>query len=116
MIGYAIIRFGLTYYRQEVVVLWGLQEAQVIAVITGLVALGFLIWRDVVEPATGSKLGTVGFAAISDLKRSALRARAAQASWAAAPFKERAAVMRRGAGALGEVQRQHPWLIRESGG
>ena len=44
-IGYGIIRFGLTFYRQEVVVLWGLQEAQVIAAITGLVALGFLIWR-----------------------------------------------------------------------
>jgi len=44
-IGYGIIRFGLTYYRQEVVVLWGLQEAQVIAVITTLIALGFLMWR-----------------------------------------------------------------------
>ena len=44
-IGYGIIRFGLTYYRQEVVVLWGLQEAQVIAVITTLIALGFLTWR-----------------------------------------------------------------------
>jgi phosphatidylglycerol:prolipoprotein diacylglycerol transferase len=44
-IGYAIIRFGLTFYRQETVVLWGLQEAQVIAVASGLVALGVLIWR-----------------------------------------------------------------------
>ena len=44
-IGYGIIRFGLTYYRQEVVMLWGLQEAQVIAVITTLIALGFLMWR-----------------------------------------------------------------------
>ena len=44
-VGYGIIRFGLTYYRQEVVVLWGLQEAQVIAVITTLIALGFLMWR-----------------------------------------------------------------------
>ena len=43
-IGYGIIRFGLTYYRQEVAVLWGLQEAQVIAAITGFVALGFLVW------------------------------------------------------------------------
>ena len=31
--------------------------------------------RPVVEPATGDKLGTVGFAALSDLERSALRAR-----------------------------------------
>jgi hypothetical protein len=29
--------------------------------------------RPVVEPATGDKLGTVGFAALSDLERSALR-------------------------------------------
>ena len=43
--GYAVIRFGLTYLRQETVVLWGLQEAQVIAVITGLVALAVLAWR-----------------------------------------------------------------------
>jgi hypothetical protein len=27
------------------VVLWGLQEAQVLALVTGLAALGFLIWR-----------------------------------------------------------------------
>jgi len=44
-IGYALIRFGLTFLRQETVVLWGLQEAQVVAVVTGLVALGVLIWR-----------------------------------------------------------------------
>lgn len=44
-IGYAVIRFGLTYYRQETVIVWGLQEAQVIAVVTGVVALGVLIWR-----------------------------------------------------------------------
>jgi len=50
-IGYAIIRFGLTFYRQEVMVLWGLQEAQVIALVTGLVALGFLIWRLLTQTA-----------------------------------------------------------------
>jgi phosphatidylglycerol---prolipoprotein diacylglyceryl transferase len=44
-IGYAVIRFGLTYLRQETVILWGLQEAQVIALITGVVALGVLGWR-----------------------------------------------------------------------
>jgi uncharacterized membrane-anchored protein YhcB (DUF1043 family) len=44
-VGYAIIRFGLTYYRQEAIVAYGLQEAQVIALVTGVLALGVLIWR-----------------------------------------------------------------------
>lgn len=44
-IGYAFIRFGLTYLRQETVVLWGLQEAQLIAVVSGLAALGVMLWR-----------------------------------------------------------------------
>jgi phosphatidylglycerol:prolipoprotein diacylglycerol transferase len=43
--GYAVIRFGLSYYRQETIVALGLQEAQVIAVVTGVVALGVLVWR-----------------------------------------------------------------------
>ena len=73
--------------------------------------------RPVIEPATGDKLGTVGFAALSDLERSALRAREAQVAWAAVPFSERAAVMRGAA----ELWKNHgddiqSWLIRESGG
>lgn len=44
-VGYAVIRFTLTFLRQETIVLWGLQEAQLIAVITGLVALAFGAWR-----------------------------------------------------------------------
>src|ERR1700749_105502 len=73
--------------------------------------------RAVVEPATGNKLGTVGFAALSDLARSAQRARAAQVAWAAAPFRERAAVMRRAAGMWAQYSDHiQGWLIRESGG
>jgi benzaldehyde dehydrogenase (NAD) len=73
--------------------------------------------KDVVEPATGDKLGTVGFAALSDLERSALRARQAQVSWAAAPFSERAAVMRRAAELWARYSDDiQGWLIRESGG
>src|SRR5580693_2489736 len=73
--------------------------------------------RTVVEPATGDNLGTIGFAALSDVKRSAILARAAQLTWAAACFKERAAVMRRAA----ELWEKYGddiqgWLIRESGG
>jgi phosphatidylglycerol:prolipoprotein diacylglycerol transferase len=44
-IGYAVIRFTLTFFRQETVVLWGLQEAQVIALVTGVIALGVAAWR-----------------------------------------------------------------------
>src|SRR4029077_4163294 len=73
--------------------------------------------RPVIEPATGDKLGTVGFAALSDLERSALRARAAQVSWAAAPFRERAAVMRRAAELWAQYSDDiQSGLIRESGG
>jgi len=44
-IGYALIRFGLTFLRQEAIVIWGLQEAQVIALISGIVALATIVWR-----------------------------------------------------------------------
>jgi phosphatidylglycerol---prolipoprotein diacylglyceryl transferase len=44
-IGYAVIRFGLTFLRQETIIIWGLQEAQVIALITGASALGVMAWR-----------------------------------------------------------------------
>lgn len=44
-VGYAIIRFGLTYLRQETVIVWGLQEAQVIALVTGVLAIGVMAWR-----------------------------------------------------------------------
>lgn len=42
-IGYAAIRFGLTFFRQETVLLWGLQEAQLIALATGLAATAALL-------------------------------------------------------------------------
>jgi phosphatidylglycerol---prolipoprotein diacylglyceryl transferase len=44
-LGYAVIRFSLTFLRQETVIVWGLQEAQIIAVATGLVALALLAIR-----------------------------------------------------------------------
>src|SRR5258708_3974547 len=42
--GYAVIRFGLTFYRQEVVLVWGLQDAQGIPLATGVLARPALIW------------------------------------------------------------------------
>ncbi|WP_158889912.1 benzaldehyde dehydrogenase [Amycolatopsis anabasis] len=70
----------------------------------------------VVEPATGGELGRVGAGAAGDLANSAARAAEAQRAWAATPFQERAAVLRR----AGDLWTQHAeelgsWLIREAG-
>ena len=70
----------------------------------------------VVEPATGDELGRTGLAGADDVARSACRAAEAQREWAAAPFEERAAILRR-AGDLWERQAADVewWLIREAG-
>lgn len=72
--------------------------------------------RTVTEPATGDSLGEVGLADATDVARAAERAREAQRAWAAVPYEERAAVLRR-AGALFESEAadiEH-WLVREAG-
>ncbi len=51
----------------------------------------------VVEPATGAELGRLGAAGPEDVDRAARRAKDAQRDWAAAPYAERAAVLRRAA-------------------
>jgi len=38
-LGYALVRFVLTYFRQETVIVAGLQEAQVVALVTAIVAV-----------------------------------------------------------------------------
>jgi phosphatidylglycerol---prolipoprotein diacylglyceryl transferase len=54
-IGYGLIRFGLTFVRQESVIVFGLQEAQIVALVTSIVAVGFLVARAIrrnsAEPA-----------------------------------------------------------------
>ncbi|UFS59796.1 benzaldehyde dehydrogenase [Subtercola endophyticus] len=72
--------------------------------------------RDVVEPATGAVLGSIGIADASDAARAAESASRAQKAWAATPPEERAAVLRR----AGQLWEQHQdeidsWLIREGG-
>ncbi len=42
--GYALGRFSLTFVRQEAVVVWGLQQAQAVALIVLLLALGGGAW------------------------------------------------------------------------
>ena len=44
-IGYAVIRFVLTYLRQEPIIVVGLQEAQLIALGTALLAVLVIVWR-----------------------------------------------------------------------
>ena len=70
----------------------------------------------VVEPATGHELGQIGMAGPSDVARAAKAAAAAQPAWAALPFHQRAAVLRR----AGDLWAQHAeevqgWLVREAG-
>ncbi|NKS17147.1 benzaldehyde dehydrogenase [Prescottella equi] len=71
---------------------------------------------DVVEPATGDVLGSVGVAAVTDVDRAARTAALAQPSWAARTGQDRAAVLRRAALALEDARDEvERWLIRESG-
>ncbi len=70
----------------------------------------------VVEPATGAEIGRAGTANAEDVEAAAAKAAAAQPAWAALPYTERAAVLRR-AGALWEQHADEvgDWLAREAG-
>jgi benzaldehyde dehydrogenase (NAD) len=68
------------------------------------------------EPATGEVLGTAGGGDANSIARAAASAAEAQRSWAATPFDDRAAIVKR----AGELMEKHRaelihWLIRESG-
>ncbi len=68
------------------------------------------------EPATGEALGTAGAGNAESVARAAASAARAQRDWAATPFSERVAVVRRAAELL---ERHRPelirWLVREGG-
>jgi len=71
---------------------------------------------ETVEPATGEVLGTAGGGDAATIARAAESAKAAQRDWAATPFVDRVAVIRRAA----ELMERHRdeltgWLVRESG-
>ncbi len=71
---------------------------------------------DVMEPATGESLGRLGTASGADVRKAAKRAADAQPAWAAMPYEERAAVMRR----AGDLWKKHAdevrgWIVRETG-
>ena len=68
------------------------------------------------EPATGELLGTAGGGDAETVARATASAKAAQRDWAATPFVDRVAVIKRAA----ELMERHRdeltgWLIRESG-
>src|SRR3954470_17233518 len=71
---------------------------------------------DAVEPATSDVIAPVGKATPEDVHAAAERAVEAQRAWAAAPFEERARVLRR-AGEILEANAEEikGWLARESG-
>jgi benzaldehyde dehydrogenase (NAD) len=70
----------------------------------------------VTEPATGAELGEVGIASPDDIAQAAAAAAAAQPAWAALPYTQRAAILRR----AGDIWLQHAaeiedWSVREGG-
>jgi benzaldehyde dehydrogenase (NAD) len=73
--------------------------------------------REVIEPATGKVLTTVGWADAEDVRTAAKAAAAAQVEWAATPPDQRAAVIRRAAQLLeAHAEALRPWIVRETGG
>jgi len=50
---------------------------------------------DVLEPATGAVITRVGNATAEDVRQAAAEARAAQPGWAATPYDQRAAILRK---------------------
>jgi benzaldehyde dehydrogenase (NAD) len=80
-------------------------------------------WREgsgsaipLVSPSTGEELGVVGSATAADVAKAAAVAGDAQREWAALPYNERAAVLRR-AGDLWHANAEEitDWLMRETG-
>lgn len=70
----------------------------------------------VIEPATGETLGTIGLANAETIAHSSRVARMAQADWAARPYEERAATLRKAAQqAENHFNEIVEWIIRESG-
>ena len=71
---------------------------------------------DVVAPATGQVIGTVGAATPTDLDAAVASAQAAQREWAALPYDQRAKVFRTAAALLeAHPDRLAGWLVPEAG-
>ena len=71
---------------------------------------------DVLEPATGKRLATVGDATPDDVRTAARTAAATQPTWAALPAAQRSEVLHRAAGVLVDhADEITGWLVREGG-
>ena len=71
---------------------------------------------EVLEPATGHVLTTVGNAAPADVVNAAADARKAQLSWVAKPYEERAVIFRAAARLIDEnMVELTDWIVRETG-
>jgi benzaldehyde dehydrogenase (NAD) len=70
----------------------------------------------IIEPATGTELGRIGMADLSDVDQAATSAAEAQPAWASTPFDERAAILRRAGDLLEQHEAElHSWIMRETG-
>ncbi|SOE70802.1 benzaldehyde dehydrogenase (NAD+) [Burkholderia sp. D7] len=70
----------------------------------------------VIEPSTGDTLAAIGMGLPEDIDRAAHSASAAQPSWAAMPFDQRAAILREAARLLKEHASEiNDWNVRECG-
>lgn len=71
---------------------------------------------DVIEPATGELLTSVGLASAEQVHASATKARTAQIGWAATSYKERAEVFRAAVVIVREnMSELASWIMRETG-
>ncbi len=70
----------------------------------------------VIEPATGTELGQIGLASPADIRAAAAAAAAAQPAWAATPYTQRAAILRKaGEIWLANAAEIEDWSVREGG-
>ncbi len=71
----------------------------------------------VIEPATGQELARTGRASVDNVADASEIAASAQPAWAALPFTQRAAILRRaGQIFLEQSEEISDWIVRESGG
>ncbi|QGZ63609.1 benzaldehyde dehydrogenase [Paraburkholderia acidisoli] len=72
--------------------------------------------HDVIEPATGERIGVIGTGSPEDIDNAVVSATKAQAAWAATPFDQRAAILREAARLLKERAPEiNEWNVRECG-
>ncbi|WP_322061601.1 benzaldehyde dehydrogenase [Paraburkholderia sp. J63] len=70
----------------------------------------------VTEPATGQRIGSIGFGSPRDIDHAATLAAKVQEAWKATPFDRRAAIMREAARLLlSRAQEINEWNVRECG-